>query len=71
MENNSYYYEHEQGFIRCINHDQQDIFPGQSLLALHHHNLTNPVTLRDSKRLMRIIFNRLLGDRPLKSRELF
>lgn len=47
------------------------IYPGTSLLALEHEKLTDPSALRDAKRLMRHAIARLLGNRPLKSRELF
>lgn len=70
MEHHNYYYEHEHGFIACVNQDRQDVFSGKSLLALQHNNLTDVAILRDTKRLMRSIFNHLLGDKPLKTREL-
>lgn len=46
-------------------------FSGQSLLALHSDNLTTENELRDAKRLLRLALASLLGNKPLKSRELF
>tara|TARA_R110000868_G_scaffold84822_6_gene238943 strand:- start:12411 stop:13106 length:696 start_codon:yes stop_codon:yes gene_type:complete len=50
---------------------KQKAFSGRNLLALHHDELDTDDVLRDAKRLMRHAFARLLGDKPLKSRELF
>ncbi len=44
---------------------------GSSLLALAQECLSDPVTLRDAKALMRAALARHLGDRPLHSRKLF
>jgi DNA repair protein RecO (recombination protein O) len=44
---------------------------GASLMALAHEALENPATLRDAKALMRAALARHLGDKPLRSRELF
>lgn len=46
-------------------------FSGQSLLALHSENLDTVNELRDAKRLLRAVLATLLGNKPLKSRELF
>ncbi|CAL7961060.1 DNA repair protein RecO [Gammaproteobacteria bacterium] len=46
-------------------------FPGKSLLALHVGTLITPDELRDAKRLLRSVLAVLLGNKPLKSRELF
>lgn len=46
-------------------------FWGQSLLALHAGILNTPEELRDAKRLLRSVLAILLGNKPLKSRELF
>jgi DNA repair protein RecO (recombination protein O) len=48
-----------------------DLFAGASLLALEKERLESPAHLSDAKRLMRTALGRLLGERPLKSRELF
>ena len=44
---------------------------GSSLLSLAREELNDPVSLREAKRLMRTVLARYLGDKPLKSRELF
>jgi DNA repair protein RecO (recombination protein O) len=46
-------------------------FSGQSLLALHFGTLITRDELRDAKRLLRSVLAVLLGNKPLKSRELF
>jgi DNA repair protein RecO (recombination protein O) len=46
-------------------------FLGKSLLALHVGNLTTQDEFRDAKRLLRSVLANLLGNKPLKSRELF
>ena len=53
------------------NHAGADIFSGASLLALDDDSLSTQGQLRDAKRLMRLAFAPLLGDKPLKSRDLF
>lgn len=47
------------------------IFKGSSLLSLDNEQLDNPESLHDAKRLMRAVLNFYLGNKPLKSRELF
>lgn len=46
------------------------IYPGSSLLALQSRKLTQQHVLADIKRLLRQALQNLLGDKPLKSREL-
>ncbi len=47
------------------------MFRGASLVAMARGELTEPGVLQDSKRLMRAALGLYLGDKPLKSRELF
>jgi len=47
------------------------VFKGSSLLALEQDTLDDDQYLLDAKRLMRAVLNLYLGDKPLKSRELF
>ncbi|MBB72638.1 MAG: DNA repair protein RecO [Legionellales bacterium] len=47
------------------------IYRGKDLLAIEAGDFTAPEVLRSAKRLMRQVFTELLGDKPLKSRELF
>jgi DNA repair protein RecO (recombination protein O) len=74
---NYYCYEYEHGFVRFpafAGNDggglQNNTFSGKSLLGLYNNNLTDPTILNELKNLMRLIFNHLLADRPIKSREL-
>lgn len=69
LANNYYHYKYEYGFIKCLEHDQ-NTFSGKSLLALYNNKLADINTLTEIKHLMRLIYNHLLGDKPLKSREL-
>ncbi len=67
-----YSYQLELGFIKS-NNSQLNLpkFSGSSLLNLAENNLQDTQTLKDSKRLMRLVFGHLLADKPLKSREMF
>jgi len=69
LANNYYHYKYEHGFIKCLEHDQ-NTFSGKSLLALYNNKLADINTLTEIKHLMRLIYNHLLGDKSLKSREL-
>lgn len=68
-----YYYDPEHGIKRMTQAQQSqgNFFIGQSLVDIENENLTNPQSLRDAKRLMRIALSPLLGNKPIKSRELF
>jgi len=68
-----YYYEHERGFIKCqkdLNTNTQNMFSGDNLLAFHNNKFKDVSALREIKFLMRLIFDHLLDNKPLKSREL-
>ncbi len=47
------------------------IFQGKNLLAIANDEWTDVEVLKDAKKIMRLAISRHLGDRPLKSRELF
>jgi DNA repair protein RecO (recombination protein O) len=47
------------------------VFKGSSLLALSQETMTTVEVLQDAKRLTRAALNLYLGNKPLKSRELF
>lgn len=67
-----YYYDPEQGIKLTLEQQSQGhIFLGQSLLDVENEQFTSQQSLRDAKRLMRIALAPLLGNKPLKSRELF
>ena len=57
----------------CLQHAHRipEAIAGTSLLALDQEQLDTPEILSDAKRIMRGALARLLGERPLKSRELF
>ena len=61
------------GFLPCQPSSGlvERIFSGRSILALQTEEWSNPEDLTAAKRLMRLILAEHLGDRPLKSRELF
>lgn len=61
----------EQSNSTFIDRNRSRIFRGESLLCLHKGDLSKLNLLSDAKRLLRLILTPLLGDRPLKSRELF
>ena len=47
------------------------VISGESLLALHSGQLDSVQALKESKQLMRYILSRYIGDKPLKTKELF
>lgn len=47
------------------------VFPGKSLLAIATEDFNDPDVLQDAKRLMRAALRLYLGDKPLRTRELF
>jgi len=47
------------------------VFRGASLIAMAHGDLSDAGVLADAKRLLRAALRLYLGDKPLKSRELF
>jgi DNA repair protein RecO (recombination protein O) len=70
-----YDYVPERGPIRLVNPNlgraQGIVVRGASLTALARNELNEPETLRETKRLMRLVLARYLGDKPLHSRKLF
>ncbi len=67
-----YRFDHEHGFVLCEQmNSQQILFRGKSLLALHRQNLNDIEDLQAAKRLLRLVLAPLLGNKPIKSRELF
>lgn len=60
------------GFIKINSFTgKNNEFSGTSLLALHNDCLTSVSELNDAKRLFKLVFTALLGNKQLKSRELF
>lgn len=67
-----YRFDHLHGFVASFTtEDQTRLFRGKSLLALHQGELADAEDLQQAKRLLRFVLAPLLGDRPIKSRELF
>lgn len=61
----------ERGFLRCeLNLENQFVFSGKTLLSLSNGSLDSEDILLESKRLLRFVLNRHLGNRPIKTREL-
>ena len=61
----------ENGFVRVAGIPScASAFLGQHLLAIAQDCYEDKLVLQASKRLMRLVFQSLLGNRPLKSREL-
>ncbi|OGT45224.1 MAG: DNA repair protein RecO [Gammaproteobacteria bacterium RIFCSPHIGHO2_12_FULL_41_20] len=72
LPNKYYRFVSEQGFILCEPDSlSEPIFSGKSLLAFALETWHDDCTLRDAKRLVRIMLEPLLGGRPLYSRQLF
>src|SRR5690606_288407 len=66
-----YQYFPERGFIASLDAEKTNMnYSGASLIALRDEDFSDPATLQDAKRLMRVVLTRYLGDKPLKSREL-
>ncbi len=71
---NIYAYYLEQGPVNLASvHDESYILKlsGKSLLDLDANTLYSEQSLKDAKRLMRVILNFYLQGKPIKSRELF
>lgn len=74
LTNQLYRFYPEQGFERYQGHENQPqgtLFLGKSLLALAAGELEDEDSLREIKRLMRMVLSVLLGPKPLQSRRLF
>ncbi len=71
-----YFYEQDQGLQFVVEPPkdvklQQRCFKGEHLLAIQRHVYEDAECLKASKRLSRLALAPHLGDKPLKSRELF
>lgn len=71
-----YVYEYDSGFVPLAapsqdSKIQQRSFLGAHLLAIHQHVYDDADILKSAKRLSRLALAPHLGDKPLKSRELF
>lgn len=66
----TYRYREEKGFIASLIRDNLTFY-GRELLAFDRLNFADPEVLQAAKRFSRIALKRYLGNKPLKSRELF
>jgi DNA repair protein RecO (recombination protein O) len=68
-----YRFHPEYGFERCQEGEPLTVmvFSGKSLLQLAAEDLNDEESLRDAKRLMRIVMAPILGQYQLRSRQLF
>ena len=67
-----YQYQAQHGFVKTFRAiSEATVFQGKNLLALHYEELRHADDLQAAKRLMRLLLIPLLGDKPIKSRELF
>jgi len=66
-----YHYDPERGPLPFLQGDAGFSVSGRTLLALATDRELDPEGSREAKELMRLVLGRHLGDRPLKSRELF
>jgi DNA repair protein RecO (recombination protein O) len=67
-----YVYEVERGAVPCdAERESATAVNGETLLALGTERLVGPDVRREAKRLMRLVLAHHLGERPLRSRELF
>lgn len=69
-ENMTYRYREEKGFIASVIKDNLTFY-GRELLAFERLEFKDPDVLNAAKRFMRIALKPYLGNKPLKSRELF
>lgn len=70
LANEKYIFEFGSG-LKKAKANEPNNFLGQSLLALQAETLTTQEEFRDAKRLLRSVLAVLLGNKPLKCRELF
>jgi DNA repair protein RecO (recombination protein O) len=73
-----YYLQTDSGFVRQMQVQAVDsassianLYSGQVLLDMSRADFTKANTLKIAKRLLRLVLEHHLGDRPLASRELF
>jgi len=74
LPNDQYAYYLEHGPVNVLSvHDESYVLKlsGKSLLDLNENTLDSEQSLKDAKRLMRVVLNYYLEGKPIKSRELF
>lgn len=65
-----YFFEANQIPVVTTFHEGKHVYLGEHLIALQQKKLTTAAQLKAAKRLLRNALQQLLGDKPLKSREL-
>ncbi len=72
LPNQFYRYHIEEGIVACGNiHPENTTFRGSDLIAIEKNNFETSEILKAARRLMRLVLGGLLGNKHLKSRELF
>lgn len=66
-----YHYEIEQGPMSRAMAPSEQLIHGRTLLCLHNRETLDTESASEAKRLLRRVLAFYLGDKPLKSRELF
>jgi DNA repair protein RecO (recombination protein O) len=66
-----YHYVVEQGPVSLTSGAQELRISGRTLCSLHNREMPDSQTANEAKRLLRRVLAFYLGDKPLKSRELF
>jgi DNA repair protein RecO (recombination protein O) len=69
-EDSYYRYSHQSGFVVCAQREEGAL-QGRDLLAIGAGQWHDEAARRAAKRLMRLVLQPLLGDKPLRSRGLF
>ena len=70
--NSMYCYDFEKGPVHATTgYSNGVMIRGKTLLALNNSNLDQPDILKEAKMFMRMAIAQHLGDKPLKSRELY
>lgn len=67
----TYHYVVEQGPFRVSGNQMGQVIHGRTLLCLHNRSNLDEMAAAEAKLLMRRVLAFYLGDKPLKSRELF
>lgn len=63
-----YTFVFERGLTRIDSPSSADVFEGGHLISLREQLLDDPGSLRSAKRLLALVLNAYLGERPLRSR---
>jgi DNA repair protein RecO (recombination protein O) len=66
-----YHYAIEQGPLHLAKAPSAELIHGRTLLCLHNRETLDAESANEAKRLLRRVLAFYLGDKPLKSRELF